>query len=204
MSEYKQHIGNDTFYTMREMWMLVTQCPFIEKLEHLFDIKDETMMSTYTQGGEQFNLDGSKFIPEQQLIIQWLTDKFAELRLPFKINCINQAWCVSYNKGGFQAMHRHNYDVLNPTGGDFSCVINFDDVPLLDDCEVNGCLYTMMPTPSGYQYYEEHPSKRGQATIMHADVWHGVYPTQHPRRCLVLDMNYTYDENMYEPNNKQV
>jgi hypothetical protein len=71
-----------------------------------------------------------------------------------------------------------------------SCVIYFDDIPVYEDNEVNGCLFTMMPTPTGHQHYEEIPSKRGRVAILHGDVWHGTYPTLEKRRCLVVDILY--------------
>jgi hypothetical protein len=37
--------------------------------------------------------------------------------------------------------------------------------------------------------------------MMHGEVWHGVYPTLHPRRCIVIDVRYKHREIPNEPNN---
>ena len=194
MPEYKQQIGNDVFYTINHLWTLVTEYPDIDDLEEYWSLKESKKnlsQYTYTNSGYQFNitadewnnLGGSKFYI-------WLQKKLEDLKLPFELGQIKEAWCNEYYKGGFQTCHRHGMDVLDPFGGLMSCVIYFDDVPLEENNEVNGCLFTLMPTPSGYQHYEEIPSQRGRVTIMNGEVWHGAYPTQHQRRCLVVDILY--------------
>lgn len=204
MTDYKQQIGDDVFYTVNSLWMLVTDYPNIDDLETYWNLKssrkDESKFS-YTNMGYQFNLTaddwqqgpGKDFYP-------WLQEKFDALRLPFELTLIKEAWCNEYDINGFQTAHRHATDVLDPTGGVMSCVIYFDDVPLLEENEVNGCLYTFMPVPSGYQYYEEIPSKRGRVTIMDGAVWHGAYPTLHQRRCLVVDIMYKFKDDNNDPN----
>lgn len=194
MPEYKQIIGDDVFYTVRHLWMLVSRYPHIDNLESYWDLKQEKedqSQFTYTNSGYQFNLTADEWntMGGSEFYI-WLQDKIDELRLPFELDAIKEAWCNEYYKGGFQTAHRHGMDILDPNGGLMSCVIYFDDVPLEERNEVNGCLFTMMPTPSGYQHYEEIPSQRGRVTIMNGEVWHGAYPTQHKRRCLVVDILY--------------
>lgn len=194
MSEYKQEIGNDVFYTINHLWMLVTDYPHIDELENYWDLKQSKVDKsehTYTNMGYQYNLTADEWNTRGgSNFYVWLQNKLDELRLPFELTIIKEAWCNEYYKHGFQTAHRHGTDILDPTGGLMSCVIYFDDVPLLEDNEVNGCLFTLMPAPSGYQYYEEIPSKRGRVTIMNGEVWHGAYPTLHPRRCLVVDILY--------------
>ena len=194
MIDYKQHIGDDVFYTVRHLWMLVTQYPHIDHLENYWSLKqskEDQSQFTYTNSGYQFNLTADEWntMGGSEFYI-WLQQKIDELRLPFELDAIKEAWCNEYYKGGFQTAHRHGMDILDPNGGLMSCVIYFDDVPLEERNEVNGCLFTMMPTPSGYQHYEEIPSQRGRVTIMNGEVWHGAYPTQHKRRCLVVDILY--------------
>ena len=194
MPDYKQEIGEDVFYTVNHLWMLVTEYPYIDDLEHYWSLKQskqDKSQFTYTNMGYQYNLTadewrnggGSEFYI-------WLQEKLDSLKLPFELGAIKESWCNEYYKGGFQTAHRHGMDILDPFGGLMSCVIYFDDVPQLEGNEVNGCLFTMMPSPSGHQNYEEIPSKRGRVTIMNGEVWHGAYPTQHPRRCLVVDILY--------------
>jgi len=194
MIDYKQHIGDDVFYTVRHLWMLVTQYPHIDNLENYWNLKqskEDQSQFTYTNSGYQFNLTADEWntMGGSEFYL-WLQQKIDELRLPFELGAIKEAWCNEYYKGGFQTAHRHGMDILDPNGGLMSCVIYFDDVPLEERNEVNGCLFTMMPTPSGYQHYEEIPSQRGRVTIMNGEVWHGAYPTQHKRRCLVVDILY--------------
>jgi hypothetical protein len=194
MTEYRQEIGDDVFFTVNHLWSLVTEYPHINDLEHYWNLKQgrqDTSKFSYTNMGHQYNLTadewrnggGSEFYI-------WLQEKFDSLRLPFQLDIIKEVWCNEYNKHGFQTAHRHGMDVLDPHGGLLTCVIYFDDVPPLEDNQVNGCLFTLMPAPSGHQYYEEIPSKRGRVTVMNGEVWHGAYPTEHKRRCLVVDILY--------------
>jgi hypothetical protein len=198
MTEYKQQIGDDVFYTLNHLWALVTDYPDIDDLENYWDLKHERKDNSrysYTNMGYQYNLTADDWHTRGgKEFYNWLQEKFDSLKLPFELGMIKEAWCNEYNENGFQTAHRHGTDVLNPNGGLLTCVIYFDDVPLLEGNEVNGCLYTFMPTPSGYQYYEEIPSKRGRVTVMNGEVWHGAYPTQHQRRCLVVDILYNEKE----------
>ena len=204
MSDYKQVIGEDTFYTLNHLWMLVSKYPKFEEMERLFDLKQskiDTSRYTYTNSGTQFPLDPDDWAQQQSDFFEWMQSKFDDLRLPFEIECVLASWAIEYNKHGFQTAHRHSYEALNPHGGEISCVINFDNVPAIEGNEVNGNLFTFIPAPNGYQYYEEHPSVRGQCIMMHGEVWHGVYPTLHQRRCIVIDVKYKHREISNDPNN---
>ena len=130
MTDYKQEIGKDTFYTVNHLWMLVTEYPKFEEMEHLFKLKqsriDESRYS-YTNSGTQWPLDPDDWAKEQYDFFEWMQSKFDELRLPFEVECVLASWAIDYNLNGFQTAHRHSYEALNPNGGEISCVINFDD-----------------------------------------------------------------------------
>ena len=69
MSDYKQQLGDDTFYTLNHLWMLVSQYPKFEEMEHLFKLKQSKIDQsryTYTNSGTQFPLDQDDWIPQQQ------------------------------------------------------------------------------------------------------------------------------------------
>ena len=91
MSDYKQQLGDDTFYTLNHLWMLVSQYPKFEEMEHLFKLKQSKIDQsryTYTNSGTQFPLDQDDWIPQQQDFFTWMQSKFDDLRLPFQIECV--------------------------------------------------------------------------------------------------------------------
>ena len=68
MSDYKQVIGKDTFYTLNHLWMLVTEYPKFSEMEHLFKLKQskiDTSRYTYTNSGTQFPLYPDEWAQQQ-------------------------------------------------------------------------------------------------------------------------------------------
>ena len=86
-----------------------------------------------------------------------------------------KAWCIDYQDGGYQTMHRHSVGGLGGVGA----VVSLDDQP---EENKTGRLYTI----NNNDYADFRPQK-GRAIIITGGIWHGVYPSKNPRRTFVVD-----------------
>ena len=69
-----------------------------------------------------------------------------------------------------------------------SSVMFFDSLQPTKDNPFNGFFYTILQDPNGYTYdHKFHPSPK--VVVMDDRVWHGAYPTEDMRRCLVWDFD---------------
>ena len=70
-----------------------------------------------------------------------------------------------------------------------SSVMLFDHITPSKTNQFNGCMYTIMQNQFGYTYdHKFHPTP-GRVVVMDDRVWHGAYPTEDNRRCLVWDFD---------------
>ena len=68
-------------------------------------------------------------------------------------------------------------------------VMLFDNITPTKQNQFNGCMYTVMQNQYGYTYdHKFHPTP-GRVVVMDDRVWHGAYPTEDNRRCLVWDFD---------------
>ena len=96
---------------------------------------------------------------------------------------------INYFPGGWQAGHfpTEKYKQLQQKVC-FLVLCSWIHEPTRDN-PFNGCLYTIMQDPNGYTYdHKFHPTP-GKVVVMDDRVWHGTYPTEDLRRCLVWDFD---------------
>ena len=154
-------------------WTIDTECPFYTDLEPLFldKGKDESDSKT-THLGHQFEVTGSKLIDWKKIRL-WMLEKIKPMEV-VEIELM-KAWCIDYQDGGYQTMHRHSVGGLGGVG----VVISLDDQP---EENKTGRLYTI--NNNAYTDYRPH---KGRAVIITGGIWHGVYPSKNPRRTFVAD-----------------
>lgn len=194
MDSLKQKIGNDELEQLGRLWTIVSKYPSVEELESLWNLKESKVQEGHfrkTEFSLQFNITTDEWLAHSGTrFYNWLQDKLQELSLPYQLENLKEVWCNEQYENGYQATHRHGTETFNPDGGLVSCVIYLDNIPLPPGNETNGCLYTFIPAPSGFQFYEEIPSERGKVVAMDSEVWHGAYQTDRYRRCIVVDIFY--------------
>ena len=102
----------------------------------------------------------------------------------------HKAWTINYFPGGWQAGHFHSTRKTDQSNKRFcSSVMFFDELTPTKKNPFNGCLYTVLQSPNGYSYdHKFHPSP-GKVVVFDDRVWHGTYPCEDNRRCLVWDFD---------------
>jgi len=102
----------------------------------------------------------------------------------------SKAWTINYFPDGWQAGHFHSTDRVSQQNKRFaSSVMLFDHITPSKTNQFNGCMYTIMQNQFGYTYdHKFHPTP-GRVVVMDDRVWHGAYPTEDNRRCLVWDFD---------------
>ena len=164
-------------------WIIDTECEFYKEFETLFINKgiDVSSIKT-TYNGYQFDVLGSDMVNWKRLK-QWVMEQIKDK----KINDIQIAgsWCVDYNDGGYQALHKHGEKHI-------SVVISLDDQSGTDK---TGVLYTLFQDSENKLRHKEYTPQKGKAILMTGGVWHGVYPSKMPRRTFVVDYKILGEKN---------
>ena len=151
-------------------WTIDTECAFYSDFEPLFLHKGADVSDTKTTYlGHQFDVIGSKVVDWKKLK-EWTLEKVRTKGI--KDIEVLKAWCIDYEDGGYQTLHRHGTRGL-------SVVISLDDQPSENKA---GMLYTVKN-----DMYTDYKPRKGRAVIITGGVWHGVYPAVSPRRTFVVD-----------------
>ena len=158
-----------------KQWIIDTQCEFYKDFERLFINKglDESSIKT-TYNGCQFNVLGSKIVNWKKLK-EWVLEKVKDKNI--KDIELTGSWCVDYDDGGYQAIHKHGSKWI-------SVVISLDDQPVVDK---TGMLYCLFQDSQNKLHHTEYRPHKGRTIIMTGKIWHGVYPAKKPRRTFVVD-----------------
>ena len=141
---------------------------------------------TTTVHGNQKDIN----LEEYPLLIKDITNKVNECfrtnELPFSVNRIDNGWWISYNKYGFQALHRHQRSFSKEDQYICTALIGYDTVTTDDDW---GQFYGI----ANDQYFQ-FGNKPGNLIIFDSKVWHGVYPVQQKqRRIMAFDIFYNVE-----------
>lgn len=185
----------DLYLVPNQHWIVSAVYPYYKDMEHLFDFTGEDISTgSCTVNGIQKPLQDNEWTEQRQTYKKWMLDIFQQLKLP--INSITEkqdgqthkAWTINYFSGGWQAGHFHSTDRVAQSNKRFaSSVMFFDHIKPTKDNRFNGCMYTILQDPNGYTYDHKFHPEPGRVVIMDDRVWHGAYPTEDNRRCLVWD-----------------
>lgn len=155
-----------------KQWIIDAECDFYADFEPLFLDKGPNLSDVKTTYlGHQFDVIGSRLIDWKKLK-DWTLEKVRCKGIE-DVEILN-AWCVDYEDGGYQTLHRHGSRGL-------SVVISLDDQPSENKA---GTLYTV-----NNNVYSDYKPCKGRAVIITGGIWHGVYPAVSPRRTFVVDYN---------------
>ena len=190
--------NNIEFYAVpNQHWIVTAEYPFYKDLEKFFDFSNEDLSKgSCTITGLQRPIRNNEWEKERQNYKDWFLDIFRQVQVPIKEIHDRQneqehkAWTINYFPGGWQAGHFHSTEKYKQENKRFaSSVMFFDSLQPTKDNPFNGCLYTILQDPNGYTYdHKFHPSP-GKVVVMDDRVWHGAYPTEDMRRCLVWDFD---------------
>ena len=186
------------FYAVpNQHWVISAEYPFYKDLEKLFDFTNEDISKgSCTVQGLQKPILNKEWEKEREEYKKWFLSIFKQMDMPItKIHDRQEepehkAWTINYFPGGWQAGHFHSTNKINQANKRFaSSVIFFDELTPTKRNPFNGCLYTVMQDPNGYSYdHKFHPAP-GKVVVMDDRVWHGAYPCEDNRRCLVWDFD---------------
>jgi hypothetical protein len=109
-----------------------------------------------------------------------VNELLAEQQSPVSAGELDKAWTITYNPGGWQALHSHayRYNII-------SSVLYFDTNENEDTSD--GAFYSIFSEPDGEQMVQVCPYWAGKFLVMEGAVYHGAYPTTSTRRCLIID-----------------
>jgi len=174
-----------------QQWVIESDFPNHEKLEYLFDgLEDNraTDQTTATNNGIQhyYNNDEIKDVAEQ--IRKRTNELLAEQQSPVSAGDIDHAWTITYNPGGWQALHSHSYRY-----NIISTILYFDTNE--SENTSNGALYSIFSEPDGDQLVHVYPYWAGKFVVMEGAIFHGAYPTTSTRRCLIVDFKQVINDN---------
>jgi len=197
MSLLKKVNNIELYMTQNQHWVLSAIYPHYKDLEELFDFTTADIANgTCTVNGIQKPLEYDEWTKQRQEYKTWLLDCFKQVDLP--ITQITErtegqeskAWTINYFPNGWQAGHFHSTDRMSQQNKRFaSSVMLFDHITPSKTNQFNGCMYTVMQNQFGYTYdHKFHPTP-GRVVVMDDRVWHGAYPTEDNRRCLVWDFD---------------
>ena len=197
MSLLKNINGVEFYATQNQHWVVSAIYPYYKDLENLFDFTTaDISKGTCTVNGIQKPLHDDEWDIQRKEYKNWLLDIFKQVDLP--ISHISErtegqeskAWTINYFPGGWQAGHFHSTDRSQQQNRRFaSSVMLFDHITPTKQNQFNGCMYTVMQNQYGYTYdHKFHPTP-GRVVVMDDRVWHGAYPTEDNRRCLVWDFD---------------
>ena len=197
MSLLKKVNNIELYMTQNQHWVLSAIYPHYKDLEELFDFTTADIANgTCTVNGIQKPLEYDEWTKQRQEYKTWLLDCFKQVDLP--ITQITErtegqeskAWTINYFPNGWQAGHFHSTDRMSQQNKRFaSSVMLFDHITPSKTNQFNGCMYTIMQNQFGYTYdHKFHPTP-GRVVVMDDRVWHGAYPTEDNRRCLVWDFD---------------
>jgi len=197
MSLLKKVNDIELYLTQNQHWIVSAIYPNYKDLEDLFDFTTaDIAKGTCTVNGIQKPLEDNEWSKQRQEYKKWLIDCFKQVDLPItKITertegQESKAWTINYFPGGWQAGHFHSTDRMAQSNRRFaSSVMLFDHITPSKTNQFNGCMYTVMQNQYGYTYdHKFHPTP-GRVVVMDDRVWHGAYPTEDNRRCLVWDFD---------------
>jgi hypothetical protein len=197
MSLLRSSNGIDLYVVPNQHWVVSAVYPYYKDMEHLFDFTNSDISKgSCTVNGIQKPLDYDEWSKEREQYKSWLLDIFKEINLPvLEIhdkfdNQLYKAWTINYFPGGWQAGHFHSTDRVKQHNQRFaSSVMLFDHIKPTKDNLFNGCMYAIMQDQNGYTYDHKFHPEPGRVIVMDDRVWHGAYPTEDNRRCLVWDFD---------------
>tara|TARA_B100001093_G_scaffold19638_1_gene17686 strand:- start:1290 stop:1889 length:600 start_codon:yes stop_codon:yes gene_type:complete len=197
MSLLKKVNGVELYLVQNQHWVMSAIYPYYQDMESLFDFTSADISSgTCTVNGIQKPLVNDEWATQRSDYKTWLLDCFKQVDLPVTQiterteGTDSKAWTINYFPGGWQAGHFHSIDRTQQSNKRFaSSVMLFDHITPSKTNQFNGCMYTVMQNQYGYTYdHKFHPTP-GRVVVMDDRVWHGAYPTEDNRRCLVWDFD---------------
>lgn len=197
MSLLKTVNGVDLYVVPNQHWVVSSIYPDYADLEELFDFRSaDISKGSCTVNGMQQPLEYEEWSKHRERYKEWLLSIFKTVELPVtqiserEVDQKHKAWTINYFPGGWQAGHFHSTDRIAQSNKRFaSSVMLFDRIKPTKTNIFNGCMYTLLQNPNGYTYEHKFHPEPGRVVVMDDRVWHGAYPTEENRRCLVWDFD---------------
>jgi len=180
----REGVGRLTTRWHHHLWILETHMEDLADFdERIRGLSDNRPSPTATNGGTQhyFGPEIGDLADRVRSRAQWALDEFGGNAL---LGDLDRSWTVTYEPGGWQALHNH------ARGGTICTVtLNLDTNPSEDTSR--GALHAVLPDTDGSTHLVTMPYWRGKLTLMEGSIYHGAYPTEAARRILVFDYAYS-------------
>lgn len=165
-----------------QQWIIESDFPNYEQFEYLFDGLEDNRdgFNTATNNGIQHYYKNDEIKDVADKVKERVNELLAEQQSPVSAGELDKAWTITYNPGGWQALHSHayRYNII-------SSVLYFDTNEKEDTSD--GAFYSIFSEPDGEQMVQVCPYWAGKFLVMEGAVYHGAYPTTSTRRCLIID-----------------
>lgn len=174
-----------------QQWVIESDFPGHEKLEYLFDGLEDNRapdQTTATNNGIQHYYNNEEIKDVADMVRTRTNELLAEQQSPVSAGELDHAWTITYNPGGWQALHSHSYRY-----NIISTVLYFDTNE--SENTSNGALYSIFSEPDGDQLVHVYPYWAGKFVVMEGAIFHGAYPTTSTRRCLIIDFKQSINDN---------
>jgi|TARA_B110000305_G_scaffold185699_1_gene206715 hypothetical protein len=174
-----------------QQWAIESDFPGYEKLEYLFDgLEDnrDSDQTTATNNGIQHYYNNEEIKDVADIVRTRTNELLAEQQSPVSAGELDHAWTITYNPGGWQALHSHSYRY-----NIISTILYFDTNE--SENTSNGALYSIFSEPDGDQLVQVYPYWAGKFVVMEGAIFHGAYPTTSTRRCLIIDFKQEIHDN---------
>lgn len=175
-----------------QQWIIESDFPGHEKLEYLFDGLEDNRapnQTTATNNGIQhYYYDNEEIKNVADMVRTRTNELLAEQESPVHAGELDKAWTITYNPGGWQALHNHahRYNIV-------STVLYFDTNE--NENTSDGAFYSVFSEPDGEQIVQVCPYWAGKFLVLEGSVHHGAYPTTSTRRCLIIDFKQEIHDN---------
>jgi hypothetical protein len=173
-----------------QQWIIESDFPGHEKLEYLFDGLEDNRdgFTTATNNGIQHYYKNEDIASVADLVRIRTNQLLVEQQSPIVAGELDKAWTITYNPGGWQALHSHayRYNVI-------STVMYFDTNE--NENTSDGAFYAVFSEPDGEQIVKVCPYWAGKFLVMEGAIQHGAYPTTSTRRCLIIDFKQETHDN---------
>ena len=178
-----------------QQWIIESDFPNYEQFEYLFDGLQDNRdgFNTATNNGIQHYYKNDEIESVANKVRDRVNELLKDQQSPVSAGELDKAWTITYNPGGWQALHSHayRYNII-------SSVLYFDTNENEDTSD--GAFYGVFSEPDGEQIVQVCPYWAGKFLVMEGAVYHGAYPTTSTRRCLIID----YKQEVNDTNKEQV
>ena len=176
-----------------QQWIIESDFPNYEQFEYLFDGLEDNRdgFNTATNNGIQHYYKNDEIKDVAEKVRERVNELLIEQQSPVSAGELDKAWTITYNPGGWQALHSHayRYNII-------SSVLYFDTNENEDTSD--GAFYSIFSEPDGEQMVQVCPYWAGKFLVMEGAVYHGAYPTTSTRRCLIIDFKQEVNDSNTE------